>query len=169
MSSSSPQLAETAKASRFPDSMHVYSASTALCLSHSENRKSLPTITLDFSKSDGSGRFLWDSKVSFQLSQGELAELASVLAYPGGSLQFKHSPAQHTLKTLKVIPQGHQYVFSLASNTGTFHIPVSPSDQFFVKNFLVRRISEFSSLDAQYILISLRSLARQLQALDSPK
>lgn len=139
--------------------LHVYGRSAALCFNWSENRQGHPTVTVEAAASLESG-YGWPDKIQFQLSPGELAELTAVLFHPGLALRLVHRSS--ALKALTLLHQPPSYLCSLSAGSRTLRIPISRTDQFLLRNFLLLRLAMSQSLPSEVVLRSLDVLATQL-------
>lgn len=141
-------------------SRHIYGSKAALCFNWDENRQADRTITVDAAFALEAGGYAWREKAQFQLSVGELAELTATLFHPGPALRLVHQSS--ALKTLTLTYQAPSYLFALAVGARALRVPVRPTDQFLLRNFLIARLAVSQGLPVSVVLRSLEVLAQQL-------
>jgi len=147
-----------------PPSAHAYSRSSAVCLTYSIDRSKQATVTIDFAKSDGNGRYAWSDKVQFQLTRRELAELSAFLFFPWGQMKWVHRAPSGVVKGFDVRVQNGNVLFSIELPDRQIRTPVTPSDQYFFRNLLLARLVEIQpDLSADLHMTSLRRLAEDHQ------
>lgn len=139
---------------------HFYGRSAALCFNWSQTRHGDATVTIDAAAALADGGYGWREKVQFQLAPGELAELAAALFRPGVALRLVHHSS--AVKTLTVSYQVPNCLISLAQGARLLRVPLRPSDQFLLRNFLLARLSHAQALPASVVLRSLEVLAAQI-------
>ena len=128
----------------FPPSVHVYCRSAALCAGVAIDRSNRRTVVLEFARKGEGRSFDWNNKIAFQLSQGELAELAAYLRHPWASHKWVHRP-NGVVKGLEVSNQSPNILFELSTASARWRVPVIPRDQYYVRNLLLSRLFEIQS------------------------
>ncbi len=139
---------------------HVYGRTAAVCFNAALTRHGERTVTIDIAGARAEGGYHWQDKTQFQCSPGELAELTAALFHPGLPLRLVHHSS--AVKTLTVTYQSPNILVALAQGPHVLRVPVRPSDQFLVRNFLLARLAEAQRLPAAVVLRSLEVLAAQL-------
>ena len=133
---------ETPASNEFPPSVHAYCRSSALCVAHSSDRLSRPTIILEFAKKGAGRGYDWSKKLSFQMTQVELAELGAYLRRPWAAQRWVHTSPASVVKGLQLCKQDQSILFELSTATGQFRVPVIPRDQYFIRNLVLARLFE---------------------------
>ncbi len=139
---------------------HVYGRTAAVCFNAALTRHGERTVTIDIAGARAEGGYHWQEKTQFQCSPGELAELTAALFHPGQPLRLVHHSS--AVKTLTVTYQPPNILVALAQGPHVLRVPVRPSDQFLVRNFLLARLAEAQRLPPAVVLRSLEVLAAQL-------
>jgi hypothetical protein len=140
---------------------HVYGRTAAVCFNASLTRHGERTVTIDIAAARAEGGYQWQEKTQFQCSPGELAELTAALFHPGVALRLVHHSS--AVKTLAVTYQAPSILIALSQGPHVLRVPVRPSDQFLVRNFLLSRLAEAQRLPPAVVLRSLEVLAAQLR------
>jgi hypothetical protein len=142
-------------------STHVYARRAALSIEPDENRRGEATASFEFAHSNGAGGYTFDAKVSFQLSRGELAEVAAAFLEPGVALTLTHRSS--ALKTLTVHYRAPHVRVELRVGADSWLVPICPADQHYVRTWLVTRLAAVQQAPMQAVLASLTVLAAQLR------
>lgn len=153
------------KHSQFPPSVHAYCASSAVCLSFATDRRSNPTVTVEFASASDSRKYDWANKVAFQLTRNELAELTAYMFYPSALFRWVHTSPAGVTKGFEVRLQSPVILFSISSRSRSVRTPVTPTDQYFVRNLLMSRLTALQpDLAPEMHLASLKRLAANLSS-----
>jgi len=125
----------------FPPSVHAYCRSSALCVSFAIDRGEKPTVVLEFAEKGHGSSYNWPEKLSFQLNQGELAELCAFLRKPWTSHKWVHQ-SHPAAKALVIRHQAPNILFEISAGKRHVIVPVIPRDQYFIRNLLMSRLIE---------------------------
>lgn len=126
----------------FPASTTAYCKSCALCLAFTTSKTREKTITLEFARSVASRKYDWTSKVGFELSAQEMAEVCAYLIAPWGTaVEMIHGTGPQT-KRLTVANQTKRVLFSMGLGPETYRIPLMASDVYLFRNHLLSRLVE---------------------------